>query len=145
MRVSFHHAGIVVPDLDKGIAFYRKLLGLQEQSRFGWDESQERVEDVIDLKDSAAKAAMLAGEGFHVELFEYSAPQQQGDPAVGRPCDPGIRHIAFEFDDIKAACARFVEGGGTLHHDPVLLGTTWAIYGRDPFGNIVELMQPRSD
>jgi hypothetical protein len=24
------------------------------------------------------------------------------------------------------------------------LGNTWAIYGRDPFGNIIELMQPAS-
>ena len=31
--------------------------------------------------------------------------------------------------------------GGDLHGDPVQLGNTWAIYGRDPFGNIVELMQ----
>ena len=59
-----------------------------------------------------------------------------------RPCDPGIRHIAFEFDDLHAACDLFKAKGGTLHGDPVSLGHTWAIYGRDPFGNIIELMQP---
>lgn len=142
MTGRFHHAGIVVPDLEKGIAFYRQFLGLDEQFRFQWDQSQTRVEDVIDLEDSAAKAAMLGGKNFHIELFEYVAPQQQGDPAERRPCDPGIRHIAFEFDDIDSACQRFVDGGGSMHHEPVKLGNTWAIYGRDPFGNIVELMQP---
>lgn len=142
MTGRFHHAGIVVPDLEKGIAFYRKLLGLAEQFRFQWDQSQTRVEDVINLKDSAANAAMLGGENFNIELFEYCAPAQQGNPADHRPCDPGIRHIAFEFDDIDSACQRFIEAGGSMHHEPVRLGDTWAIYGRDPFGNIVELMQP---
>ncbi len=144
MNISFHHAGIVVPDLDKGIEFYRHLLGMKELFRFEWDASQTGVKDVIDLEDSAARAAMLGGDGFNVELFEYTAPRQRGDPAAQRACDPGIRHIAFQFDDIETACDRFIEAGGTLHHDPVLLGNTWAIYGRDPFGNIVELMQPHS-
>ena len=49
MTTRFHHAGIVVPDLEKGIAFYTHLLGLTEQFRSEWNESQPGVEDVIDL------------------------------------------------------------------------------------------------
>ena len=142
MNVSFHHAGIVVPDLDQGIDFYQKLLGLTELFRFEWDQSGTAdVEKVINLSESAAKAVMLAGDNFRIELFEYSAPEQQGDPASGRACDPGIRHIAFQFDDIQAACQRLLQAGGSMHREPVQLGSTWAIYCRDPFGNIVELMQ----
>jgi catechol 2,3-dioxygenase-like lactoylglutathione lyase family enzyme len=143
MKVSFHHAGIVVSDLDKAVTFYQKLLGLEKPSRFEWSQSQsDNVEKVINIKDSAARVAMLEGDGFNVELFEYSAPSQTGDPAGERPCDHGIRHIAFQFDDIDAACKRLIDAGGTMHHEPVRLGRTWAIYCRDPFGNIVELMQP---
>jgi|TARA_B100000315_G_scaffold257265_1_gene305568 catechol 2,3-dioxygenase-like lactoylglutathione lyase family enzyme len=141
MKASFHHAGIVVPDLDAGITFYQNLLDLKEQFRQEWDTTSPVVEDVINLKDSAAKYVMLAGDGFNVELFEYSTPKPSGDPATRRPCDPGIRHIGFVFDDIVEACDRLIKGGGTMHHGPVQLGTTWAIYCRDPFGNIVELMQ----
>lgn len=145
MSVRFHHAGIVVPDLDAGVDFYKKLLELEELFRFEWGGSDSRldnVQQVIDLADSAAKAAMLGGDGFNVEVFEYSAPAQAGNPAERRACDPGIRHIAFEFDDIQAAAKRLLDAGGTMHHEPVDLGNTWAIYCRDPFGNIVELMQP---
>ena len=46
---------IVVPDLEKGITFYQQLLGLTELNRLQWDQSNERVVDVIDLEDSAAK------------------------------------------------------------------------------------------
>ena len=55
MKVSIHHVGIVVPDLEKGITFYQQLLGLTELNRLQWDQSNERVVDVIDLEDSAAK------------------------------------------------------------------------------------------
>jgi catechol 2,3-dioxygenase-like lactoylglutathione lyase family enzyme len=142
MSNRFHHAGLVVPDLDKGIAFYQALLGLKLLFRRAWTEDQKAAKDVINLSDSAAEYAMLGGDGYNIELFEYSAPPQIGDPAENRPCDPGIRHIGFEFDDIEAASERFVEAGGTMHHDPVDMGGTLAIYCRDPFGNIVELMQP---
>jgi catechol 2,3-dioxygenase-like lactoylglutathione lyase family enzyme len=143
MATRFHHAGLVVPNLEQADLFYRSFLEIEEAFRFEWDESDsDSVSQVINLTDSAAKAIMLKGENYNIELFEYSAPQQKGDPAADRPCDPGIAHIAFEFDDIQKACERFKSAGGTLHRDPVKLGTTWAIYGRDPFGNIVELMQP---
>lgn len=142
MATKFHHVGLVVPDLEKANAFYKHLLELEELSRFDRDETSElNVYEVINLKDSAAKAIMLKGENYHLELFEYSAPKQNGNPEAERPCDLGIAHIAFQFDDIEAACKRLKEAGGTMHHGPVQLGSTLAIYTRDPFGNIVELMQ----
>lgn len=143
MSARFHHAGLVVPDLEKACTFYKDLLGIEEVSRFSWEPSTgDFAAAVINLEGTAADAIMLAGENFNFELFQYSAPQQHGDPASRRPCDPGVRHIAFEFDDVHAACDRFKAGGGTLHNNPVDLGGTLAIYGRDPFGNIIELMQP---
>jgi predicted enzyme related to lactoylglutathione lyase len=60
-------------------------------------------------------------------------------------------NLQIQFDDnslfptaLDAAAQPLLEAGGTMHHDPVNLGTTMAIYCRDPFGNIVELMQPVS-
>jgi glyoxylase I family protein len=154
MNAKFHHAGLVVPDLEKASKFYQTLLGVSEVNRFQWDQnsqnqqegqvSPEVVASIINLEDSAAKVVMLRGENYNIELFEYSAPAPRGDSAADRPCDPGIAHIAFEFEDIHKACEALKKAGGTLHGDPVKLGNTWAIYGRDPFGNIVELMQPAS-
>jgi catechol 2,3-dioxygenase-like lactoylglutathione lyase family enzyme len=146
MTTKFHHAGIVVPDLEKAHKFYAHLLGVEELFRFEWDDTADPAIDspskqIINLAGSAAKAAMLKGENYHLELFEYLAPEQKGNPESERPCDRGIAHIAFQFDDIDAACKRLVDAGGTMHHDPVKMGKSWAIYTRDPFGNIVELMQ----
>jgi catechol 2,3-dioxygenase-like lactoylglutathione lyase family enzyme len=141
MKVSLHHTGIIVPDLEKAAAFYKEWLGLSEHLHFDWDQSNDQVGDIVNLKDSAAKGVMLKGNGFRIELFEYSAPESSGDPASARSCDLGIRHIAFQFDDIDEAFQRLLDGGGSMHHEPVVSGSMKVIYCRDPFGNIVELMQ----
>ena len=143
MEVMFHHFGIVVPDLEKASQFYQQALGFEEQYRFSWEAEQNSLaEQVIDIKNSAAHVVMLKGAGCHLELFEYSAPEPRGDPQSERASDRGIAHLAFTFDDVDAAWQRFKDAGGVMHNKPVNLGGTMAIYCRDPFGNIIELMQP---
>ena len=143
MKVTFHHFGIVVPDLEAASRFYQQALGFEEEFRFGWEAGQsELAEQVIGVAGSAARVIMLKGAGCHLELFEYTAPEPRGDPRAERPSDRGIAHLAFSFDDIEAAWRRFKAAGGVMHNKPTSLGGTLAIYCRDPFGNIIELMQP---
>jgi len=142
MDVTFHHFGIVVPDLEKASQFYQRALGFVEQYRFSWTaEHSPIVEKVIGIENSAAEAIMLEGAGCHLELFEYSDPEPRGDPGTERPSDRGIAHLAFAFDDVDAAWERFTDAGGEMQNRPVQLGRSQAVYGRDPFGNIIELMQ----
>ena len=81
-----------------------------------WDESNEVVGDIVDLDRSAAAGVMLKGDGFRIELFEYSVPESTVDPASAKSCDLGIRHLALHFDDIDETCQRLLDGGGTMHH-----------------------------
>lgn len=142
VKIKLHHPGIVVPDLEAGIAFYSRFLNLQEQFRFDWDESDRvAIERVIDMSDSSANAVMLKGDGYQIELFEYTAPRSAEIPGDRRASDLGIRHLAFEVDDIDSACEAFTSAGGSFHDTPQLLGNAMCIYGRDPFGNIIELME----
>lgn len=83
------HVGIVVEDLDAGIALYRDQLAMPEQHR-------ETVEAF------GVKAVLLEiGDG-HVELLEPLEP----DSAVGRflaEHGPGMHHVAYQTDDIDSA------------------------------------------
>ena len=47
---------------------------------------------------------MRCGQGANIELFQYSAPDQKGEPP--RNSDVGGHHIAFYVKDIKAAVAK---------------------------------------
>lgn len=83
------HVGIVVEDLNAGIALYRDQLEMSEQHR-------ETVEAF------GVKAVLLEiGDG-HVELLEPLEP----DSAVGRflaEHGPGMHHVAYQTDDIDSA------------------------------------------
>ena len=75
----------------------------------------------------------------HVELWEYRDPEQVGDAAP--PNALGYPHIAMSVVDIEAEHARLTEAGMTFVGPPVSLGTSKAVYGRDPFGNLIELYE----
>ncbi len=62
-----------------------------------------------------------------------------------RACDYGIAHLAFQVLDINTVFDQFVAAGGLVHNRPVRSGEACSTYARDPFGNIIELMQLGSD
>ena len=135
-----HHVALSVPDIEKARDFYVSVLGFQECSRLEWADAPA-VDEIVGLNGSAAKLMMLKLGNFHLELFEYSAPA----PA---PLDPqrgvnqyGYTHFAFEVTDIKAEYQRLLAAGVTFNSKPAYSANSGATYGRDPFGNVIELIE----
>ena len=146
MLVGFHHPGIVVSDLEKAQRFYCEALGFEPVRRDDWDQSySEVVEKVIGVKNTAAKCLLLKGQNCFLELFEYLTPTSQGDPIQERANHFGIAHLAFQVTDIFAAFEKMKAVGAITHGEPVKVGAGYAIYCRDPFGNIIELTQIGAD
>jgi 3-oxoacyl-[acyl-carrier protein] reductase len=144
--IGFHHPGIVVPNLQLAREFYEQALDFEYLRDYGWDESQSEVaEQVLGVAGTTTRCALMRAGNCFLELFEYLTPQSEGNPARRRPCDYGIAHLAFQVSDIDAAFERFVAAGGSAHHPPVQVGEARSIYLRDPFGNIIELMQLGAD
>ena len=62
--------------------------------------------------------------------------------APGRPVnDHGITHICLRVSDIDAECQRLERAGVRFNSAVVDLGTERSVYGRDPFGNTLELLE----
>jgi hypothetical protein len=55
---------------------------------------------------------------------------------------PGWSHLCFESDDIDADFARLVAQGVVTHGPPRDFGNAAVFFGRDPDGNIFEILQP---
>ena len=54
----------------------------------------------------------------------------------------GIRHLAFYVDDCKAEYQRLLDLGGIALGEPAVNDESgYAVYCRDPFGNIIELAE----
>ena len=139
---GINHVAISTHDIERLAAFYTDLLGFEEVFKLNWEVGDEVLDNITGLTDSSARIIMLKCGNACVELFEYaSPPPKAGDPR--RPvCDHGITHICLEVSDIEDEYARLSAAGMHFHCPPQLVGGTInATYGRDPDGNVVELLQ----
>jgi lactoylglutathione lyase len=142
---SLAHTGFTVRDLDRSLAFYRDVLGMEvvfeQEKRGGY------LAEIVGYPDAHVRMAHLqfAGGGHRVELFEYVTPAPQGEP--GEPRDVGITHVCLAVDDIDALFERVVAAGASSISEPVLVDTGAnaggrGVYVRDPDGTLLELFQP---
>ena len=141
MIIGLHHVAISVPDLDAGIGFYAGLLGFEVVERAEFDGSFRKADQAIGLSGVAARMAMLKAPNAFVELWEYRHPEPEDRTA--RPCDLGYPHMALQVREIAAEYTRLKAGGMRFVGEPVDFGNASAIYGRDPFGNVIELYEIR--
>lgn len=141
MIVGIHHTAISTPDLDRALEFYCGVLGFQELFVAGWPSGVPHLDQLTALEDSASKVAMIQLGATRIELFEYENPVgRAGDP--DRPvCDHGYTHICLDVKDLDGEVKRLREAGVRFHSDPVDTGPTMCTYGRDPFGNVIELQE----
>lgn len=142
MIIGIHHVAIGVPDMERALEFYRDVLGFEEVERTEFAGANPPVEAAIGLKEPAAKMAMLRGGNAHIELWHYTAPEPADLRA--QPNDYGYPHFALEVKDIDAEHARLSAAGMTFVGPPVEFGDSAAVYGRDPFGNVIEIYEIRN-
>ena len=144
MITGVNHVAISTRNIDALIDWYTAAFGFELVSRGGWEAGNPAIDGIVGLKDSAAKTAFMRAGNLNIELFEYLSP-------VGRPNDPnrpasdhGYTHFCVETDDIDADYARLSAMGMPFHAPPTpkgSIGTLRACYGRDPEGNIIELVE----
>ena len=142
MILAFAHPGLVVPDLEKARQFYQQMFGFEVISKEGWQDSPE-MDRAVGLKNSSCRGLMMKGHNCFLELFEFDATSSDKTALSQLNADaPGIRHLAFYVDDCKAEYQRLKNLGGIALGEPAGDDQTgYAVYCRDPFGNIIELAE----
>jgi len=136
------HVSIVVDDLPAAIAFFVEL-GLKVQAE--WSVEDEWVDRVVGLEGIRADAAMLEtpdGQG-RLELVKFNSPASPGGNPHASANTTGLRHLAFEVDDLDAALAGLRPHGGELVGEVERYEDIYRLcYVRGPEGIIVELAEP---
>lgn len=123
MITKLLHTRYRVADLEKTVAFYRDVLGLQEAGRF----TSPRGSKIAFFK--APQSEEL------VELCQYDA---SGPVIVG----PDLTHLAFEVESIEAFAKHAAAKGYPLSDGPTLTGSGSVIAFIDaPEGYEIELIQ----
>ena len=123
--VDIGHVHLKVADLDRALAFYRDVLGFEEQQRYG------------------DQAAFVSAGGYHHHIGLNTWESQGGSPPP--PGTTGLYHVAIRYptraalaDALKRLVDNQVPITGASDH-----GVSEAIYLNDPDGNGVELYRDR--
>jgi catechol 2,3-dioxygenase-like lactoylglutathione lyase family enzyme len=135
------HVGIVVDDLAAATEFFVEL-GLELQGE-GTVEGRW-VDRIVGLDDVRSELAMLqTSDGQRrIELAKFHAPAAQGGDPQAPANAPGIRHLAFVVDDIRAVLAGLRASGTELVGELVRYEDSYLLcYVRGPEGIIVELAE----
>jgi catechol 2,3-dioxygenase-like lactoylglutathione lyase family enzyme len=141
MIVGIHHVALSVPDIEAANAFYTSVFGFTSGGVSSWDGDLPEADAIIGIRGTAARACMLTGHNICIELWEYRNPRPNPlDPAYP-PSDHGIAHFCFQVNDIHAEHARLTAAGMRFVGPPQKHGPVTAVYGRDPFGHIIEILQ----
>jgi len=137
MITGVDHPALAVPDIQQALDFYCGVVGFEVVAEF--DLPDGLMEAPFGIARAGCKVRMIHKGGTKIELFEF-AHGTAGDP--NRPVDrQGITHIALRSDDVPADYA-MLEKAGVVFNTPVQGETPsqWC-YGRDPFGNVIELIE----
>ena len=97
---GIHHVGVAVADLDEAVATYEQVFGAELEHR-------ETVAD-----QGVEAAALRVGEG-RVELLASLG----GETPVGKFLanrGPGMHHVAYEVEDLRAELATLAQRGVEL-------------------------------
>ena len=119
--MKYLHTMVRVTDIDASLAFYCDALGLEEVRR-------------VDVEPGRFTLVFLAAPGDHeaqVELTHNWDPEAYGG---GR----NFGHLAYEVEDIYAACQRLADHGVTINRPP---RDGHMAFVRSPDGISIELLQ----
>jgi catechol 2,3-dioxygenase-like lactoylglutathione lyase family enzyme len=141
MILAFAHPCLVVPDLELAREFYQQMFGFTVLNKEGWQDDAA-LDQATGLQNSACRGYMMKGHNCFLELFEFSAPESEEQPRYQDAHEPGIRHLAFFVDDCWLEYERLQKLGGIPMGVPAGDAENgYAVYCRDPFGNIIELAE----
>ena len=141
MIKAIHHVAISTPDIEKLMGFYTETLGFTRMGVQQWSPGMNRIDAIVGLKGSSAKVGMVRLGDVIVEMFEFATPA----PSPKDPNYPvnnhGLTHICLLVDDAVSEYERLSKAGMRFHAPPQVIGDTSSTYGRDPDGNVVEILE----
>lgn len=141
MILGVHHPALSVPSLDAALDFYCGKLGFEKVMGAEIPSGIPPLNEAFGVVDAGCKVAIVKRGNSAIELFEFTADDTPtGDPE--RPVNMhGITHICLAADDYEKDYAFLKQAGVRFNTGPMGESPARWAYGRDPFGNVIELLE----
>lgn len=140
-----NHMGLTVADMETSAKFYENL-GFRRMTPEPVPMNASWAATQVGYEGADLDILMIELDGAIVELVAYRIPDG-GKRSPLQTWDAGAAHIAVEVDDVPAEYTRLYGEGIPFVNPPITIpegdykGCN-CVYGRDPDGNIFELMSP---
>lgn len=95
MLKKIHHIAIICLDYNRSKHFYTEVLGL------------EVIREVYRAEHQSYKLDLALNGTYIIELFSFPDPPIR----TSRPEATGLRHLAFEVDDLETSITKLQENG----------------------------------
>ena len=131
MLKRIHHVGVVVPDLEAGLRFWRGILGL-------------RLTKSATIEEQGVRAALLKIGESEIEFLEPINPDGGVAKFLARR-GGGLHHVCFETDDVERELdAAKAKGIQLIDQKPRagLAGMICFLHPKATRGVLVEYAQP---
>ena len=139
MILGVHHPALAVPDMQRALDFYCGALGFEQVMEAEIPSGIEPVNRAFGVADAGCAVRMLRKGNSCIELFEFGdASEGDAERPVNRN---GITHIAVASDDYQRDYDHLAGNGVRFNTPPMGESPTRWAYGRDPFGNVIELLE----
>ena len=139
MILGLHHAAIAVPDIEAALRFYGDIIGFAVVDAVTLPGGIAPLSRAFGLGDAGCQVRMLRKGNSFLELFEFEESlEAESDRPVNRI---GITHIALASDDADSDYARLEEAGVVFNAPLFGAAPNRFAYGRDPFDNVIELLE----
>ncbi len=138
----FDHVGVVVDDIEAAAAFL-EVLGFEREGSARL--SGAWVDAVVGLDGIDSDIIMLRTPdgGGRIELSKFHAPADESAVRPEAANRLGIRHVAYEVDDLESTLERIRAHGYDTVRDIVEYEDIYRLcFVRGPEGLIIELAQP---
>ena len=123
---KIHHIAIICSDYEKSKHFYTQILGLSI------------IRETYRAERNSYKLDLALQENYVIELFSFPSPP----PRPSRPESCGLRHLAFEVEDLQSATAHLESKGIKVESIRIdeLTGKAFTFFA-DPDGLPLELYE----
>jgi glyoxylase I family protein len=95
MLKSIHHIAIICSDYERSKDFYTRILGL------------EILQEIYRAERDSYKLDLALNGRYVIELFSFPDPPER----VSRPEALGLRHLAFEVENVESAILKLEADG----------------------------------